>query len=674
MSGHERKQERHRVANATQQEAHLSGSILELQDLLDPLLDRLSQLAPYTGVSIHRMRHDHLDVVASRGVGVPETTLTREPPSQPPVSSQPARNGQEPLSLSASAQEWQHLQAAVGPHDASNHHTSLRLPLTVEGECIALLTLQRASAQPFTAQEIEDATQIASQAATVVHALQVIEAHEERSRYLAAVLRCAPDAIVTLDADHRIMEWNPGSEELFGFSADEVVGRGLDELITNEQTREHARSLTQAVLRWETIPPTEATRYRKDGSPVEVLIAGSPIVKGGELAGVVGVYTDLTELKRAESNLRESDRRFRKLTEATQDAIITIDREARISSWNAAAEAMFGYTHDEACGKDLHSLLAPQQYHSASGAGFAQFKVTGQGAAIGKVLELSAIRRGGEEFPIELSLSAFQFRGEWNAVGIIRDITERKTAEAEKQRLMAMQDEFVASVSHELRTPLAAIKGFMELLRDDKVEDPALRHEFLSRSVGEADRLARLVSDLLDMSQMEAGYARLRVEPIELHGLVTDTVRTMSSLAREKGITLRSVSREDAVRVMGDRHRLKQVLVNLIGNAIKFSEAHQSVVITSEVEEDRALVGVTDEGTGIPSADLPRLFRKFSRADVATNHSGGGAGLGLYITKQIIEAHGGGIGVESETGKGSRFFFTLPLMLKSVEYADASQV
>jgi signal transduction histidine kinase len=248
-----------------------------------------------------------------------------------------------------------------------------------------------------------------------------------------------------------------------------------------------------------------------------------------------------------------------------------------------------------------------------------------------------------------------------STVVTVQDITERKRAEEAEKELMQMKDDFVANVSHELRTPLSSVKGFLDLLRKGKVQDPAVQQEFLNRAAQDADRLVALVNDLLDVARMEAGRLRLELEEVDLSVLIAETLQSLQGLAGKKGVSMTYTAPSVSVIVKADRRRLQQVLVNLVGNAIKFSEVNRLILVTGEVTNNYVTIEVIDQGPGIPAEALPRLFDKFYQVEGSAKRAGGGTGLGLYISKQIIEAHGGHIGVESELGKGSTVFFTLPL-------------
>jgi signal transduction histidine kinase len=247
--------------------------------------------------------------------------------------------------------------------------------------------------------------------------------------------------------------------------------------------------------------------------------------------------------------------------------------------------------------------------------------------------------------------------------GMLGSLIQRKQAEQAERRLMQVKDDFVASVSHELRTPLYAIAGFIELLQKGRVKDPEVRQEFLDRVAQNTERLTGLVNDLLDVSRLEGGRLHLDLAEVELFGLVRETLRSLESLATSKHMTLHVLAgKSDArLRVSIDPSRIRQVIVNLVANAIKFSSEGTAVEVQAATEGDYVRVEVVDHGRGISRDDVPLIFTKFYRTESSVDDAVAGTGMGLYISRMIVETHGGRVGVESELGKGSVFFFTLPL-------------
>ena len=241
-----------------------------------------------------------------------------------------------------------------------------------------------------------------------------------------------------------------------------------------------------------------------------------------------------------------------------------------------------------------------------------------------------------------------------------REITERKRAEEKLRELGRMKAEFISSISHELRTPLHSILGFTKLMLGDKVPDHKTQVEFLTIIGSQGEHLGKLIDDLLDVSRLESGRFEVRKQLLSIKDIIHDALESFYSLATEKGIVLSKKMPATLPSVEADGERLRQVMTNLLSNAIKFSPNGGEIIVKAEDRDDDLLLQVIDRGVGIPGKAIPHLFERFYQVESSMTRSVGGSGLGLYITKQIIEAHGGRIGVESKVNKGSTFYFTIP--------------
>jgi len=229
-------------------------------------------------------------------------------------------------------------------------------------------------------------------------------------------------------------------------------------------------------------------------------------------------------------------------------------------------------------------------------------------------------------------------------------------------QLEAMRRQFVANVSHELRTPLTSIQGFVEAILDGVVTDSEGTRHYLEIVLDETKRLGRLVTDLLDLSRLEAGEMPLKLEPLAMNPLLEEIVKTIGPLAQREELQLKLQLEPALPQVLGDRDRLSEVVLNLIHNSLRFTPQEGTVTITTAQAEETVMVSVSDTGPGIPSQELDLLWERFYKADGARTRGNGGTGLGLAIVKQIVEAHGGEVGAESPPGKGATFFFTLPII------------
>ncbi len=396
---------------------------------------------------------------------------------------------------------------------------------------------------------------------------------------------------------------------------------------------------------------------------------------------VLTVHGAVSQRKHSEDSVRalneqlvNSRARLQAIVDTSLNAIVGMDELGRVTDWNPHAEATFGWSRDEILGKSLADTIVPEQHRNAHRAGLGHYLKTGDGPVLGKVLELTALDRTGREFPVELAISRASAPGDKALfVGLVRDITTRKEAERAINNLNAElrianqhKSEFLATMSHELRTPLNEILGFSELLLDDSTGkyNAATRQKFLAQISTSGKHLLDLINDILDLSKVEAGQMFLELETVSIAETVGQVMNTIEPIAAKKGVRVEA-NVGAAGRLQADPHKMVQMLLNLVSNAVKFTPEGGSVTIAAQRQAETVEITVTDTGIGIAKSDLDRLFREFQQLDSGPGRHQEGTGLGLALTKRLAALHGGDVRVVSEVGKGSVFTLELPLQQPS---------
>ena len=503
----------------------------------------------------------------------------------------------------------------------------------------------------------------------------LVRTSEERFKQLTENSR---DWIWEVDREARFTYSSCAVTDILGYPVTDVIGRPYTDFIVPEDRDEVAQRVAEIIRQGVTVRRNRNRYTHRDGHEVILEVSGLPARDPrGVLIGYRGLARDVTRQIRLMEALKESENSFRVMTEAAQDGVVIMDDEGRITYWNRAAEKIFGYSRDEAMGKDLHELLAPERYRQDHYRALPAFRERGEGAAVGKTLELYALRKDGTEFPVELSLSAVRLKNRWTAVGIVRDVTERKKSEEDLQKAKReaeeasrAKSEFLASMSHEIRTPMNAIIGMADLLAETPLTADQEKYVSVLKNAGE--HLLNLINEILDLSKVEAGRLDLEKAAFSLSDLVERTCEEMAVRSHGKGLELTCrIDPSLPAFVEGDPVRLKQVLVNLLGNALKFTERggiHVEVCPAAgegaSSGEATVLFVVRDTGIGIPREKQGLIFEKFTQVDSSTTRRYGGTGLGLAIVKNFVEAMGGTVTLESEEGKGSTFTLRIPFPVR----------
>jgi protein-histidine pros-kinase len=484
--------------------------------------------------------------------------------------------------------------------------------------------------------------------------LRTARAAEARFR---ALVEAAPDALVIVDPKGAILLVNAQLEKLFGYTRDELLGRPIEILIPESDRPRHP-ALRDRYVGLPRARPMGAgldlRARRKDGSEFPAEISLSPTESPDEGRLVTAAIRDVTERKRAE-------RKFRDLLEAAPDAMVIVDQSGRIVLVNAQTEKLFGYTRAELLGQAVE-LLVPNRYRAAHSGHRAGYSVSPRARSMGSGLELFGVKKNGDEFPIEISLSPLETEEGMLVSSAIRDITERRQLEIKTLEASRLKSQFLANMSHELRTPLNAIIGFSDLMHRGKVGPlSAEHHEYVGDILASAKHLLQLINDILDLAKIEAGKMEVLPEVVFLPSLVKELKDTLRGLASSKRLELRKEIDPEVATVTTDPARVKQILYNFISNAIKFTPPGGSIVVRARPEGPKHFrLEVEDTGIGIAPESISNLFVEFHQLDVGSAKRYEGTGLGLALTKRIAEALGGAVGVRSTPSKGSSFHVVLP--------------
>lgn len=484
--------------------------------------------------------------------------------------------------------------------------------------------------------------------------------------WLAAIIESADDAIISKTLEGIITSWNKGAERIFGYTADEVIGKPVTILIPEGHEDEEPKILGR-LRAGNRIEHYETVRVRKDGKFIDISLTVSPI-RGpkGEIVGASKIARDITEQKRARKELDEANARLKLALDASRLGDWSWDAKTDVVTLSDTAERILNVPPDSQITRSQMLTIVHEEDREY------------MNAAVDKALaehgdyevEYRIPRKDGSETWVSgrgrgLHAEDGTMTG---MLGFVQDITIRKTVEVETDRLYRqaeessrLKEEFLATISHELRTPLSAILGWARMLRLGQLSE-----EHTAKALDTIERNARaqaqLVDDLLDVSRIMTGKLRMDVRPSDPNTFIDAAVDAVRPAAEAKGVRVQKVIDTGAVSIPGDPVRLQQVVWNLLSNAIKFTPRGGRVQIRSERVNSHLEIVVSDTGQGITPDFLPHVFDRFRQADQKASRQHGGMGLGLAIVRHLVELHGGTVSATSEgEGKGATFTVMLPI-------------
>ncbi|MEO5973999.1 MAG: PAS domain S-box protein [Ilumatobacteraceae bacterium] len=504
----------------------------------------------------------------------------------------------------------------------------------------------------LTVSPIYDLTGAVIGGSTICRDMTELKEFEMRNALLAAIVAASNDTILSFTLDGIITSWNPAAERTYGYSADEMISQPLAVLIPSEKLDDVAAILGK-IRNGRSIVNYETVRQRKNGSTVPVMQTISPIYDlSGAVNGGSAICQDMTEFKRAEQ-------KFYTIVESAPDAMVIVDKTGTITIVNSQTEVLFGYRRDEMLGQPVE-LIVPSRFQSVFSSYMDHFFVNPKVRQMGAESELFVRRKDGREVPVAINLSPIKTADGILGAATFRDVTDQKNMIRRLKEMNELRSEFVAVVAHDLRSPMTSISGYaQELINEWDATDDAKKIEYLQIIVRNTEHLAEFVEDVLQVARIEAGEYPYDIRAFNVRSLVQRALDETVGASHDRRFEL--IAPSDIPPVLGDEDRLKQVLVNLLSNAVKFSPTGQPIVVGLSCVDDSVQVAITDRGIGIATDDLPKLFTKFGRVSNLGVLKAPGNGLGLYICKTLVEAQSGRIWCESSPGRGSTFFFTIPV-------------
>ncbi|AYQ27573.1 MULTISPECIES: PAS domain S-box protein [unclassified Polaromonas] len=492
----------------------------------------------------------------------------------------------------------------------------------------------------------------------VKHYEEVRRRGEARLRDSEAMSRSVTEgmveAVITTSSDDIVLEVNGAALELFGYERDELVGRDVSELVPQRFRRQY-KDFTNMMRERPgafRISGREVLALRKDGTEFCVSVSFSDVQVAGRRLFTAMMF-DITESKRVTKALRASESQLRQVTDTVPALIAYLDTDECFRFHNRAYEAAFGLRFEQIDGRPLADVLGPQVYETV------RDKVREVLAGHTVRYERTQVTSQGERK--HYAMQYFPRYGEGAAQDQVIGFFSLGTDITELRRIDRMKTEFVSTVSHELRTPLTSIRGSLGLISGGVAgELPEAMKSLVGIAKSNCERLIRLINDILDSEKIESGKLRLDLQVVDIRQLVQQALAANEGFAGQHGVRLTMQAPETPLHVRIDSDRMTQVLTNLLSNAVKFSPAGSPVEVRLSRVAQKVRAEVVDAGPGIPEEFSARIFQKFSQADSSDTRQKGGTGLGLNISRALVEKMGGTIGFSSKPGVGTTFFFEVP--------------
>lgn len=505
---------------------------------------------------------------------------------------------------------------------------------------------------------------------------------EDNIERLESIINSSIDGIIIVKADGTLARVNPAIEKMFGHKPSDLIGYSAAKLMSEENAALLRAGITsfietnQSHLIGQSFE-SEGIDVNGNAFPIELSINE---FHGGNERCFAAFIRNITERKMAVDREKRALALFEEAVQSALDAIIIINEKGNVVSLNPAAEEIFGYKQNELRGKNMGEFIVPEKYRSAHSNGMNHYLKTGEGPVLNTRIEIEGLHKSGTLFDLELAIKDIDGPDGKIFVGYARDITSRKRTELEllesKEKAEVAnraKASFLAMMSHEIRTPLNGVLGILGILQDEQLSPSQQRYVKTANSSGRA--LLTVLNDVLDFSKLEAGKLGIENRPFLIDPLVDSVVSLISPSASQKDIKIVSkIDKLVADAYIGDPDRIRQVLLNMASNAVKFTEAGEVSITVSKRKKAKAAgssmirFSVKDTGLGIPKEKHPELFAEFSTIDASYARKFGGTGLGLAISKALVTVMGGDVDFKSKLGSGSEFWFDIPLV--EVDAAD----